>query len=208
MRIVVDGKSDAPESVATGTVADAYDEVASRMQRMGRTVLDVKLDGHVVTPEGRDEMFGKAAADCECMELETVDTRELAANTLSEVRRHLKPLREALESALETLGAMQRLRALETLKPTLEVWLAVCEAVSKVGILMGRDLSMPVGAGPSVEQGQQQVLAVLEKTQQVFVNQDWVGLADLIEYDFLPLVETWNQICQAMEAEASASGRS
>jgi len=205
MRISLDGKESGLEAVAVGTVGQAYEATLEPVNRMGRTVLDVRLDGKVIEPEQRVVFFEKSVDEFDEMLLETVDTRELVRAAVVEARKHLTPCREALQSAQTLLAEGHQVRALQTLKPTLDVWMGVCEAVTKAAILMGMDLGHPVVGDLSIEGAQMLIVAILERTRAIFDNRDWSGLGELIEHELLPLVASWEGICRVLEAQATSA---
>ena len=205
MRVSLDSKeADGIASVGSGTVGQAYEASVGEVNRMGRTVLDVRLDGELVASDKRSAVFSRSVDEFDEMLLETVHTYDLIRAALTESRRHLMLCRDALRSSHAFLAASQQVKALKTLKPTLDVWMAVCEAVTKVGVLMGTDLTDPIVEDVSVEGAQHKVVEVLERAQKIFENKDWVGLSDLIEYEFLPLVTRWDKVCQALETQTTS----
>lgn len=205
MRVSFDGKeADSIASVGSGTVGQAYDASVGEVNRMGRTVLEVRLDGKLVASDERSTVFDRSVDEFEEMLLETVKTHDLVRAALTESRRHLTLCRDALRSSHTLLAASQQVKALKTLKPTLDVWMAVCEAVAKISILMGTNLTDPIVEDISVEGAQREVVEVLGRTREIFENKDWVGLSDLIEYEFLPLVTRWEKVCQALETQTTS----
>ena len=201
MRISLDGRESDLEAVSVGTVGEAYEASLDPVNRMGRTVLDLRLDGKVIATEQRVVFFEKSVDEFDEMVLETVNTLELVRAAVVEARKHLTPCREALQSAQALLADGHHVRALQTLKPTLDVWMGVCEAVTKAAILLGIDLAGPIVNDLSIEGAQMLIVAVLERTRAIFDGKDWRGLGDLSEHELLPLVASWESICRTLEAE-------
>ena len=201
MLILLNGREGSIPPVVVGSVGDAYESSVNLAVRLGLTVLDLRLDKQAVPALDRVRIFERPVADFAEMDLETVDTRQLVRAAVAEARNHLVPCREALQSAHGLLAAGQYVRALKTLKPTLEVWMSVCKVVTKAAILIGSDLSRPIVDGASIEDSQKRIVAILEQTRLVFESRDWPGLSTLIETEFLPLVARWESICRILEAD-------
>ena len=205
MRISLNGRDAAIPPVLVGTVGDAYESSVNHATRLGLTVLDLTLDGRPVPAIDRPRFFERPVADFSDMDLETVDTRQLVRAAVAEARKHLGPCREALQAAHGLLSAGQYVRALRTLKPALEVWMSVCEAVTKAAILISFDVAHPLDEAGSIEDAQHRIVSILERTRLVFETRDWPALSALIESDFLPLVARWESICRVLEAESPSS---
>lgn len=48
---------------------------------------------------------------------------------------------------------------------------------------------------------------MLSEMTDVLGNEDWILLADMLEYDFQPLCEEWREICQSLHAELSSAAK-
>jgi len=201
MKIQWAGQNTEPREVLTGTVGQAYEAAVDDASRAGLTVLDVRGDGKLLTEASRPRVFEKSAADVNLMEIEPVDTHQLVRAAVAEARNHLAPCREALQAAHGLLYAQHHVRALKPLKPALEVWMAVCEAVTKAAILMGRDLTKPILNNLSIEDSQHRIVDILDRTRVIFEQRDWSALSSLIETDFLPLVAHWEGVCRILEED-------
>ena len=163
----------------------------------GRTVVAVAIDGETITDDELTKLLDSESAPPETMDLQTLDTRELTRGTLTEVLKHLDRLRDGLGLAIEHLGRGERAEALGALRPTLEIWLAVCEAVQKVCVLAQVGMTAKMD-DTSVAQLQNAVVNALGDVQSAIEQEDWVKFADLLEYELLPSVDQWETLVNTL----------
>jgi len=195
VKILVDGV----EVRETGDAAPAlaYREVIAELIARGRTVVSVTLDGRVLGREEQTRVLDGEGQAGGALELTTVGTTELARATLEEVLKHLDVLRSGLHTVGDHLARTERTRALETFRPTLEIWMAVCEAVEKVCVIARIDTETGDDA-LSLEPPRRRIVDALGEIRSAFEQEDWVKLADLIEYEMLPAADAWETLVAAL----------
>ena len=197
MKVVVDG-TEVREFVPGGQpLAQVYRELVGRLFLEGRTVVAVVLDGQAITDEELTKLLDAERAPGETMELRTLDTAELSRGTLTEILKHLERLRDGLKLTIDHLGRGKRAMALGALRPTLEVWLAICEAVQKVCVLAQVDLTTKMD-DTSVGELQQSVIDTLGDVQCAIEQEDWAAFAELLEHELLPSVDPWETLVIAL----------
>ena len=102
-----------------------------------------------------------------------------------------------MSQAIELLAGGDRTKALGAFRPTLEIWMAVCEAVQKVCVVAGIDVACDL-EGTSVAEEHRKIISALGEIQTTFVQQDWVKLSDLLEYEMLPATKRWEAVVNAL----------
>jgi len=205
VRILVDGEA-ADEAVAGGeALTEVYLRVVGELAARGRTVVGVSLDGRTLTQEDQTKVLDGETLG-EALDLRTVSTRELATATLGEVAKHVDRARKGLRTAVERLGAGDRTEALAAFQPTLEIWMAVCEAVQKVCIVSDIDITADL-AGTSVAGEHGKIVDALGDVQSALAQQDWVKLADVLEYEMLPATERWRTVVTSLLEKLQSDGR-
>lgn len=197
MKVLVDGKEVREIGPDGPPLADLYRELVGGLFMEGRTVVAVATDGETITEEELTKLLDGESAPPGTMELRTLDTGELTRGTLAEVLKHLDRLRDGLRLTTDHLGRGERAEALGALRPTLEIWLAVCEAVQKVCVLAQVDLTAKMG-DTSVGELQQSVVNALGDVQSAIEKEDWVKFADLLEYELLPSVDQWETLVNGL----------
>jgi len=197
LNVLVDGKQVREVMPGSESLLEVYGEVVSGLFQSGRTVVGVVLDGRVLSQEEQKRLVDGEQVEAATLEVRTMGIVELASDTLEEVLKHLSPLRESLEKAVRHLGAGERAEALEAFRPTLDIWLAACEAVQKVCLLSGIDPRSDIGS-TTVEAAHQKVVTTLQEVQASFEQQDWVRLSDVLEYEMLPIVAEWEALVKSL----------
>jgi hypothetical protein len=199
MKIIVDGKDERETAPGGAGLGEVYAEVATRLYDGGRTVVGLSIDGRDLTDEEQDKLLAGEDVGGSTLELRTMETRTLACETLSEVEKHCLVLREAIEMTVKLLGRGERPKALEEFKPALELWVAVFEAVIRTCTLVRVDNHEDLG-GDTLGAGYARMVKVLNEVQTSLRGQDWVKLADVLEYEVLPVLDQWQKLVGAIRA--------
>lgn len=196
MKVVVDA-TEVREVDSTEALGLAYRELVGELFEDGRTVVRVSLDAKELSQDELTKLLDGEELGGDALELETVGTLDLTRDTLRQVAGHFDPLRRGLETAVTHLGRDERTQALEAFRPTLQVWLAICETVQKVCVLSGIDVA--AGAPEvSLEAAHRRVVKVLGGIQSSFERQDWVKLADQLAHELLPVVDEWESLVRTL----------
>lgn len=197
MKVLVDGNELRQVSPDGEPLAQIYRELVGGLFREGRTVVAVTLDGRTLKDDDLTRLLDGEESPGETLDLQTLDTAELSRATLAEISTHLERLREGLKMTVDHLGRAERAKALAALRPTLEIWLAVCEAVQKVCLLSQIELTAEreeTTAGTL----QESLVGSLGDVQSAIEQEDWVRLADLLEYELMPSVTGWDTLVKAV----------
>jgi hypothetical protein len=202
VKIIVDGQPWGDAESASRPSLDVYRELVRREFGRGRTVVSVFFDGLEASPQEQERMLAGEKLDVESMEFRTMSTEDLVRGTLDELTRHFTPLREALEATARWLAEGERRRALDAFRPSLDLWLGLCETVQRVCVLMLVDVGTPIGA-TSVLQAHEKIAASLAEVQACFEAQDWTRLASVISDGMLASVDEWEAIVKSLRERVS-----
>jgi len=205
VKILVDGEAAANPTAGGEPLVELYRRAVAELLAQGRTVVSTSVDGRILVEDELTKVLD-GESDGEALNLQTVATAELAGSTLKEVAKHVARLREGLRRAVDRLGADDRTGALEAFRPTLEMWMAVCEAVQKVCIVIGHDVAADLD-GTSVADEHRKIVDALGEIQSAFEQQDWVKLGDLLEYEMLPATDRWEAVVNRLLHKVQADGR-
>ena len=197
VRLLVDGNEVRHVPADGPPLAQVYRELVGGLFLDGRAVVAVTLDGRTLEDDELTTLLDGEQGGSQTMDLKTVDTGELSRSTLTEVTRHLDHLHDGLKLTVDHLGRGERGEGLGALRPTLEIWLAVCEAVQKVCVLQQIDVADELDDA-GVGGLQQSLLRSLTDIQSAVEQEDWVRLGDLLEYELLPSVVRWKTLVNAL----------
>ncbi len=158
-----------------------------------RIVTDVMVNG-----EAFSEIYPHQAEDIEGQELEKVEIvslpkKEMGQQIVTEMVKVISLMNQGAQQVAASFRQAEDMDALDTYHDLLEVSSAF---LNMVGSLQNElELSASKETGETLEVFSKLLTEMIEVQE----NEDWVLLADLLEYEFLPVVEKWRLIVQELE---------
>ncbi len=186
--IIIDGKT---TDMQTGNFANLEEMLVKAMH-------DKALENRVVTDvyvnsEAFSEIYPHQASDIDAgevnkLEICSVSVEELAADVTTELYKVITLMTSGGKRVASLLRQADLGEGLEVLQDVLDV---TRNFMGTVDLLRS---SYPV-AGASVMLGLAEKLSAnLEEMSEVMINEDWLLLADLMEYEFIPVCNEWNAV--------------
>ena len=127
------------------------------------------------------------------MEIRSVPYDEMAMDIAEELHK----VTDIMSSGSRSVAALFRRadddEALEMLQDLLEV---TRDFMSMIGVLRN-NFSIPVDAEFMARV--EQISSLLTEMTDVLENEDWILLADLLEYEFVPTCDSWKQIIRNLQ---------
>lgn len=161
----------------------------------GRIVTDV-----FVNDEAFSEIYPHQAEDIETAEIDSVEIRtmgttEMAWNISEELFKVVKIMEVGSEEISTLFRQADDAEALEMYQDLLDV---VRNFISMVGILRDEfTVEDPTGLEAATEELSELFTEMMEVTE----NEDWILLADLLEYEFNPAVKRWEAVLSALRED-------
>lgn len=198
MRVFLDGQ---PLPLERATMASALAAASEAAQARGRVVVEVHVDGTVVSDtilsDPPDEALGSE------MKIISVEPRLLVRETLLDAADALD---KAGQEQTDAAGEIQSGRvegAMPLLQSAILKWQAVRDAVEKSASLLDIPLDSRIaGANGSGDRNLGQVVdglaASLTEVRRTLESEDWSGLADLLAYDMSEQVRDWQDMLRSL----------
>ena len=163
---------------------------------------------HVVTDvlvndEAFSEIYPHQAEDIESSEVRRIEVRTASIHELAaDVAGELHKVTGIMDISCKKVAAMFRMgdtaEALEVLQDILDV---TRHFFGTVGVLRAR---FPGSAEHVLEAVIKEVDALVSEMVEVLDNQDWILLADLLEFEFLPSFEGWDNVLRSIGSDIAA----
>jgi hypothetical protein len=198
MRVFLDGQ---PLALERATLASALHAASDVAQARGRVVVEVKVDGTIVSDtilsDPPDEALGSE------MKIISVEPHLLVRETLLDA---VEALDRAGQEQTDAAGEIQSGRV-ETAMPLLQSailkWQAVRDAVEKsaslLDIPLDSHISGPEGAGErNLGQVVEGLASSLTEVRRALEAEDWSGLADLLAYDMSEQIRSWQEMLRSL----------
>lgn len=164
-----------------------------------RVVTDV-----LINDEAFSEIYPHQAEDIETNEISSVEIRsvpidEMAMNISRELYKVVQIMSEGSRRVAELFRQADDSEALETYQDLLEV---IRDFLGMIGVLRSEfSLQDHQAFNDAVEE----ISSLLGEMTEVMENEDWILLADLLEYEFQPAVEKWKQVIHLIREDIKKS---
>ncbi|MFV0422709.1 hypothetical protein [Oleidesulfovibrio sp.] len=164
-----------------------------------RVVTDV-----LVNDEAFSEIYPHQAEDIETDEISSVEIRsvpiaEMAMNISRELYKVVQIMNEGSRRVAELFRQADDSEALETYQDLLEV---IRDFLGMIGVLRSE---FSLQDHQAFNEAVEEISALLGEMTEVMENEDWILLADLLEYEFQPAVEKWKQVIHLIREDIKKS---
>lgn len=160
-------------------------------------VVQVTIDGENVVGE---QIAQRQDEPAEQMQIAIVSAvpRDLAVETLTEVRNKLQETLKLQEDAAELLQQDKTDQAFELLGAIIEIWLQTQQAVLQCCQLVGVDFAELRVDGTPAEQLTEQLLAQLRELKDLIERADSSALADALGDTWPEIVHQWDGLLNVL----------
>ncbi|MCL1889130.1 MAG: hypothetical protein FWF99_01325 [Desulfovibrionaceae bacterium] len=186
--IIIDGRTSALQVSNFANLEELLVQTFSENQLENRIVTDV-----LVNDEAFSELYPHQSEDIENsdirkVEIRTVSVEEMAADITTELYKVITLMTSGATRAAELLRKAEIGTSLEVMADVIDVtrhFLGVVALLrSEFSINRDNELS------PLTEK----MSEILDEMAEMTRQEDWFMLADLAEYEFLPICENWNSV--------------
>lgn len=170
---------------------------------------DIRLDNRVVTDVFvNNELFSElyphqaedvAVADLTSVEIRSLPVGEMAVNMSGEMHKVADLLIAGSRNVARLFRQADDDEALELLRDLLDV---AQDFMSMLNVLR---TEFHLQEDPNFGTNMEKLASLLGEMTEVMENQDWIFLADLLEYELMPFCEDWKKIIVTLHANLQAS---
>lgn len=193
--IIIDGQQTDFNVSNFNNLEDLLVKVIKDRDLSERVVTDV-----LVNEESFSEIYPHQAedvdtSDIEKVEIRTMDSITMAMNITRELYKVVTLMSKGGSEVAELFRQGEETRALEMYQDLLSV---VRDFMNTVTVLK-QDYQLT--SQEDLDKGIEKLSELFSEMIEVQEKNDWNLLADLLEYEFLPLVDTWKKIVSELRAE-------
>ncbi len=193
--IVIDGTKTEIDVRSFENLEQVFDKVLESGHLDDRIVTDV-----LVNDEPFSEIYPNQSEDIETSEIETLEiksasTVEMAGNITLELYKVVNIMAGGGKQVAELFRQADDAEALELYQDLLDV---TRDFLGMVGSL--RD-HFSLKENENFEKVVEDFSGLFTEMTEVLENEDWILLADLLEYEFLPSVEKWKSVISGIRED-------
>lgn len=164
--------------------------VSDELATSGRVVIEVKVDGTPVTGSALDDDRPTAASSD--IRVYSARPSDLVVGILEDVRNQLDASQQMQQQAAEHLQQDQPAKAMDLVKQSINGWLQAQQAVGQSAQLLQLDLQAIRVDDQSVIERMAELIASLTELKDTVVANDFVTLADALQYEWPEITDRWN----------------
>ena len=186
MKISINGAETQEASFQGGTLGEVLHAILN--SRKDSYIRRVWLDGQEASSNTQDTLK-TSTASVESLELELALLQDLVANNLTNAKEYLEKLVPGFQKAADLfrMGNEQEAN---------QYYLQILDGVdwfSQV-ILTIVNAQENIFEAQSLEERQKKLTDLMGQMLEANKNQDWVLLADLLEYEMIPFYKVWQEV--------------
>ncbi len=191
--IIIDGRPLDMNMAAFSNLEEILVQVINDECMENRIVTDVLLN-----KEPFNEIYPHQAEDIETAEIESLEIQsvllnEMAENVATELYKVIRIMNEASRQIAQHFRQADDAQALDMLQDLLDV---TRDFLGMVGLL--RYEYVPPGSD-NISERIELISSLLGEMIETLENEDWILLADLLEYEFLPAVKDWGGVIDNLQ---------
>lgn len=186
-----------PVDLAGPSLGELLDAARARLAEDKRVVVEVSIDGQTLGEGQISESVSEPIGERE-VRLTSADPRDLAVETLDQVRGRLNEASQAQAEAAELFQQDKTVDALNRVGKSIEAWLQVQQAVLHSAVLLHINLDEVMVDG---EPAHVLTTASLEQLQDIktFIQaNDTVSLADALAYEWPETASKWHALIDTL----------
>jgi hypothetical protein len=167
-------------------------------QTPGSYIRRIWLDDQEFPSDDR-EALQKKPSDIDSLEVELANLKDLVATNLANALDYLKKLIPGCEQAADLFRAGNEQ---EANKYYLQILDGIEWFSQVVSVIMSPDegeTELPDTDNESLEVRQKKLTDLMSQMLEANENQDWVLLADILEYEMVPFYKDWEKILSKLE---------
>ena len=199
--IVVDGRAcDRPVS-DFANLEEILKMILDSEEMKDRVITDVLVNGEPFSEIYPHQAEDMDSASFESVEVRSVPASQMATDIAGEMEKVARMMAEASREVARLFREASDSEALELFQDLLDV---TRDFLNMVDVLCNEHArKLPEGYKAKTEK----LSDMLSEMTDVLGNEDWILLADMLEYDFQALGEEWQGICQELHAELAAGAK-
>ena len=196
MKVSINGVAQEESDFEGETVSAILDAMVQ--QTPGSYIRRIWLDDQEFPSDDR-EALQKKPSDIDSLEVELANLKDLVATNLANALDYLKKLIPGFEQAADLFRTGNEQ---EANKYYLQILDGIDWFSQVVSVIMSPDegeTELPDTDVESLEVRQKKLTDLMSQMLEANQNQDWVLLADILEYEMVPFYKDWEKILSKLE---------
>lgn len=202
MEIYLDGARQLTLQAHIATVGAALIELNGWLQRNGRALQRVSIDGREIPAEALTlEIGNMPAAAVSRLEVTSARVADLIAEALDEVETVLPELPVACQTLAQILGGENAAEGVDSIAQVMAIWHALIERRRQIAGALSLDLTALKANGRSIAERDASLSDTLTRIQSAQSASDFAALTELVAYDLFEFAESEAETFAVLRAQ-------
>lgn len=200
-KILVDGSDRSTDFAPDITVTNAFESLRDEILESNRVVVDVEVDGKPIVWDDGGPEWSSPLASIETLVLRSDDPQRMSKALLDLMQKQLPLLHTQLIQAAQFLRQGNTEGGVKIILEVMPWWQHLQTGLINVCKLHGIDYEHPdyKELGDQVTPAIEQLTEQLAEFRDAADRQDFGLLADLLEFEFAPMTQSWQTLCTTLE---------
>jgi hypothetical protein len=194
MQILLDQQSIEMEQPDVSNLEQILLKIMSDYLKSGNIITRVRLNGMVYSEEKPHDAATIELSDIKTLEIDTMAADEIAWQFLENGGEQLDPIIESAQKVSELFRIADESEANDQYAELLESLRLFLRMVAEVKDVLDINLAAIRFQNGTVEDRIHRLLEIMDQMLHVQEEDDWIMLADLLEYELVPLLKEWKSI--------------
>jgi len=199
MEILVDHKKIEFEPSKVRNLEEVILKLMADKIQGNNVITAVRLNGEFYSEKIPHDASKVPIRDIQTLEIETMSTEEVAWHFLIQSGKQLDRLMENAKQVSELFRVADETEANEQYAIFLESLRLFIQMLNEVQAILNLDLAAIPYQNGTIETKVHTLLGLADQMHKVQEEEDWVMLADLLEYELAPLLEEWKSILSLLQ---------
>ncbi len=197
MRILLDGRDDVFWVEGPTKFEELWYEVQDLCKESGREVRKVVLDGREIPIEKIETVFEIDLNELGLVEIETQGREEVALDSLVQANDLLLSTVETVKMFLEG-GSLDYQDVVMSVISAMNTWEKACRGIDWGARQLGVDYTKLSVGSVDFQRHHAKSLDIVDRLTKALSNRDVVSIRDILEYEFIPQVESYSKLIEAI----------
>ena len=177
-----------------GNLQDILNDLMNNHLGGQRTLREVKVNGAFYEQAAMGQPTDVYRADILLLEVETQDTIDVAMHFMNNAQHYLRTIAVSSEKVAELFRISDEREANEHYLRTLDSLQLFMQVLSTSRDALNLDFSRSLPDGTWPEMHLERMLSLVKEMLEAQEEEDWVLLADLLQYDLVETLHQWQDI--------------
>ncbi len=196
--IIIDGRESSVSTANMASLEEVLTKVIEAEALDSRIITDVYVNNEAFSELYPHQAEDIEASDIHRLELCTVSVEEMASNVVEELPKVIDLMSAGSRKIAELLRRAELAEGLEMLQDLVNM---NRDFLATVQVLRFR---FATKASPQLDRLGDSIGDLLGEIAEVMGNEDWVLVADLLEYEFIPACEGWRGVILSLADDVAA----